>query len=60
MSAHPKLFTCRQEPLRFERLLIDLSKPFTNLAAERIDRTIEATQKTLCDTLELDHSTIPR
>jgi PAS domain S-box-containing protein len=56
MNTRPKLITYAEEPLRFERLLTDLSIPFTNLPTDQIDRTIEVTQKTLCDTLGLDQS----
>ncbi len=47
-----------EKPLPFERLLIDLSTPFINVTADQIDSKIEATQKTLCDSLGLDYSAL--
>jgi formate hydrogenlyase transcriptional activator len=46
------------EPLRFERLLADLSMSFAGLPSNQVDRTIKATQKALCDALGLEHSAL--
>ena len=55
MCAYPNLATYKEEPLRFERTLTDPPVPFKGLAARRIDRTNEATQRPLRDILGLDH-----
>jgi formate hydrogenlyase transcriptional activator len=44
------------QPLRFERLLSDLSTSFTALPASQLDQTIKATQRSLCQALGLEHS----
>lgn len=46
------------EPLRFERLLAEISPFFINLPADRIDSEIEAAQRRVCELLDLDRSSL--
>ena len=46
------------EPLRFERLLAEISTFFINLPADRIDSEIEAAQRRVCEFLDLDRSSL--
>ena len=46
------------EPLRFERLLAEISTFFINLPAERIDSEIEVAQRRVCEFLNLDRSSL--
>jgi len=48
----------RDEPLRFERLLAEISTFFINLPADQIDSEIEAAQHRICEFLGLDRSTL--
>ncbi|MGA9236992.1 MAG: sigma 54-interacting transcriptional regulator, partial [Desulfobacterales bacterium] len=46
------------EPLRLERLLTDISTLFINLPADRIDSEIETAQRSVCEFLDLDRSSL--
>lgn len=46
------------EPLRFERLLAEISTFFINLPADRIDGEIEVAQRRVCEFLDLDRSSL--
>ena len=46
------------KPLRFERLLAEISTFFINLPADRIDSEIEAAQRRVCEFLDLDRSSL--
>jgi hypothetical protein len=43
-----------EEPLRFERLLAEISTLFINLPADQIDSEIEVAQRRICEFLNLD------
>jgi PAS domain S-box-containing protein len=44
--------------LRFETLLADISATFVNVPADKMDHEIEVAQKRICQSLELDHSSL--
>ena len=46
------------KPIRFERLLAEMSTFFINLPADRIDSEIEAAQRRVCRFLDIDRSTL--
>jgi len=46
------------EPLRFERLMAEISTFFINLPADRIDSEIETAQRLVCKFLDLDRSSL--
>jgi formate hydrogenlyase transcriptional activator len=46
------------EPLRFERLLAEISTFFINLPADRIDGEIEVAQRRVCEFLDLNRSSL--
>ncbi len=46
------------KPLRFERLLAEISTFFINLPADRIDSEIGAAQRRVCEFLDLDRSSL--
>ena len=46
------------KPLRFERLLAEISTFFINLPADRIDSEIIAAQRRVCEFLDLDRSSL--
>ena len=46
------------ELLPFERLLIEISTLFINLASDRIGNEIAAAQKRICELLDLDRSAL--
>jgi formate hydrogenlyase transcriptional activator len=46
------------KPLRFERLLAEISTFFINLPADRIDSEIGAAQGSICEFLDLDRSSL--
>jgi hypothetical protein len=46
------------KPIRFERLLAEMSTFFINLPADRIDSEIEAAQGRVCRFLDIDRSTL--
>jgi transcriptional regulator with GAF, ATPase, and Fis domain len=52
------LQTQLEERLRFETLLADLSTRFVSLSAQTLDREIEDAQRRICQTLNLDRSTL--
>lgn len=47
-----------QSQLRFEELLADLSARFVNLPLDRVDATIEDAQRVLCESLDIDRSSL--
>ncbi len=47
-----------EENLRFERVVSDLSSHFIAVPADRVDRLIEDAQRSICEFLELEHSTL--
>ena len=47
-----------EEPLRFERLLAEISTFFINLPANQIDGEIEHGQRRICEFLDLDRSSL--
>jgi PAS domain S-box-containing protein len=49
-----------EERLRFETLIADLSSEFVNLPTAELDREIEDAQRRICDSLDLDRSSLWR
>jgi two-component system, NarL family, sensor kinase len=58
VSLKNKPHTELDKPLRFERLLAEISTFFINLPAERIDGEILAAQRRVCEFLDLDRSSL--
>jgi PAS domain S-box-containing protein len=53
-----KPYSDLEEPLRFERLLAEISTFFINLPTDQIDSEIEDAQRRVCELLDLDRSTL--
>jgi formate hydrogenlyase transcriptional activator len=47
-----------EERLRFETLIADLSLRFVSVPADRVDRQIEGAQRSICECLGLEHSSL--
>ena len=47
-----------QEQLEFETLLSELSARFVNLPADKVDSAIEQSQRSICECLGIDHSSV--
>jgi hypothetical protein len=58
VSLKNKPHTELDKPLRFERLLAEISTFFINIPAERIDGEILAAQRRVCEFLDLDRSSL--
>ena len=57
-ASKPDLHTELQERLRFEALIADLSARFVNVPATELDREIEDAQRSICESLRIDHSAL--
>jgi formate hydrogenlyase transcriptional activator len=52
------MFTELEEPLKFERLIAEISGRFVNLPADKVDGEIRGAQRRMCEFLGLDRSSL--